>query len=775
MIQDVVFSVIPSYSDLNRDYRFNEKDGNTYHFQDMYKLGFDFNLEPNNDSFAMGKGSGMIAYYRPLVVIGKIHPIIQLYNAQSKPLQEIRVNSPASNVFLEVLPNDDVICVTDSGDIFTYSSFKEIKKYSISSFYPNCFIMKAAFYEDGVVCALSDGNIINVKNFDKPEVMQHFNDYGKPDAMFAIPPSKSYTDSTIVMLCENGHLYVLDDRRYYEMELPRPVIYVAASYSYTKIAILLDDLTLIVANQSLDKIIYQTKVNDEGLTGFTMMAWIGDICPAIAMDGAVILGTEDTESPIEFYEKPLLFSEIDSVYVLSNGQSYRISYVPDNVAMILNKNSESVGHQLCEIFDKRLTEPFIEKISNIDGIQKAIKDLIETAEYLSDTKAQTFYVATACFANTYSNRQGGSIIGKVNERLRVLNALYDIGIPTTSKQLDAIGIDNTLLRLCHHGKHNLALKIAEFTKHSTQKIVDDLVSVVIDTTSDDSMVLPQLQLDYIRPSFAADYALKANRPQLAIIFSDLEKNKSRKSMLFARMEQWTQALQYAAETCDSSCLLAVLQMALQSRTNPDTVNQSIALCESAVHMLMKMPSLTSPQRLRQILESIPQNLPQRDVLRTFDLVQSKFQDTLDSCTSLKKLRDIQEQIINETGDKSILGLSLYSTLRTLILKDSQKYVNMLVKGIGLDSKRVTALYFETYVSNKRWASLKNFGINKKDLWPQIIMILKQESPQLAMNFIDEIGASDQKAKAQLISDLENGRFDPSVITESKPYCNVFNS
>ena len=773
MIQDIVYSAIPSYSDLSFNYRFNEKDGNTYNFQDMFQLGFDFSLDPINDSFAMGKGSGMIAYCHVIYAIGSSHPVIQLFNAQSKPLQEIRVNSAASQLFLNVLPNDDIVCVTNLGDIFIYSSFKEIKNYSLGNFYSNCLIMKASFYDEGVVCALADGNIINVKNFDKPEIMQHFNDFGKPDAMFVIPPSKSYTENTIVMLCEKGHLYVIDDKRYYEMELPMPVLYVSASYNYSKIAILLKDLTLIVTNQSLDKIIYQTKVNDEEQTNFTMMEWIGDICPAIAMDGAVILGTEDPESPIEFYEKPILFSEIDSVYVLSNGQSYRISYVPDNVAMILSKNKESIGHQLCEIFDKRLEEPFVEKISRIDGIQQAITDLIETAEYISDHKAQIFYVATACFANTYSNRLGGSIIGKVNQKLRIINALYDIGIPTTSKQLDAIGIDNTLLRLCHHGKHNLALKIAEFTKNSNQKIVDDLVSVVIDTTPDDKMVIPQLPTDYIRPSFAADYALKANRPQLAIEFLDLEKNSSHKSMLFARMGQWTKALECAAKTCDSSCLFAVLQMALQSHSNPEAVNQSIALCEAAVHLLMKVPSITSPQRLEEILHAIPQNEPQSDVLRTFNLVQSKYQDTLSNCSSLKQLRNVQEQIINETGDTSIRGLSLYDTLRNLILKDSKKHINLIVKSFKIDSKRLTILQFQTFVSNKRWASLKSFGISKKDLWPQIIMVLKREDSQLALNFIDEIGVSDPKAKAQLLSNFEKG-FEPNVLSANKPYCSIFN-
>ena len=782
MIQDLVFTDIKTYPEIIKQFTdhsdFDKKDDMTFALSEVYYLGFDFAISPKIDCFAMGRSSGMVAVYRRIIGISNTRPTIQLYDAQSKPIQSIILSSRASDCFLHVLPNDMFVCVTDRGDIITCSGSKEIAKESMGSFYPGCSVMYASFYETGVVLLLTDGNVIDVQDFKFPVIMQHFDDIGRPEAMIAIPREKSTNKATKVMLIRDGNLLVFDDRKFFEIKMKKPIISVAASYSYEKIAILLDDFTLIVCNQTLDKVIYRVKVDTNDMTDFLMMDWVGDIAPAIALKDAVVLGTKDEHSPVIFVTgNSAIFGDCDSVYILTQTQSYRISYVQDNVATTLDKYVESDSATLCNIFDNRLTEPFVEKLSAISNIAQTITDLIDTAEFVKDKNAQVFFVAAACFANAFSNRGRGNIIGKVNERLRIMNALYEIGMPITAMQLTKLSTDDLLCRLCQRGKHNLAFEIAKFMKYKISNIADDLVMKVIDTTTDDSSVISQLPLDLIRPSFAADYAMKVDRKQLAIMFSELETDMSRKSLLFAKMEQWNQALQAASETCDSSCLMGVLQTALQSSANESSVDEAIASCESAVHMLMKVPSLTTPERLGTILEKIPPNLPAADVLRTYNLFQSKFTLTIESCYSLKKLREAQEAYIDKTGDKSIQNMSLNDTLRTLILNDRKQDAKAIAKKCSVDSKRLTSLKFETYVMNKKWAALKRFGAKKKrrDLWPNIITAFRQENERLAKEFIDEIGVIDQKAKVQILADFENGGYKPKEVENLKPTCCVFNS
>lgn len=777
MIKDLVYSNVKTFQELTEDYEFQTIDDLAFLRQDLFPLGFLNAIEPTRHCYSMGKSSGIIAISRESLSIGKSHPIIEIYSAQSEKLADVSMKCYGSQAFVHVLPNDDVIAVSDSGTISRISYLKEYEITTINI--PDLLINAALFYDGGVVISTSDGNIIDVENYDTPNIMQHFENIARPRNMIAIPPSKSNTESLIIMFLDNGHLFVMDDRRYYEMKLSKYVLSIAASYDYSKIAILLDDFTIIVANQALDQIFYQTQIDLNDMEDFQMMTWIGNTVPAISFKGAVILGTEDPSSPVFFVEgSPYLFMEIDSVYAITENEGFRILAVPESAFKILNKYlvERSEGVQLCEIFDNRLTEPFVERLTAIENIPKAVSDVIETAEFVSGRDSQSYFVAVACFVNSYSNKGKGTIIGDVIHKVRVTCCLHEIGIPITIKQLEELDNATLLMRICRREKFDLAYKLADFLGVPKHIVADEQVRHAINTISDDGQVVSSLNLDSIRPSFSAELAWQAGRSDLGVMFAELELDYAKRAVLLARMSQWQKAVNAAADTCDSSSLLSVIEMALNSQSE-ESVNQAIAQCEPAVRILMRLPRMTSPVRLGNILDKIPQNVPASDAVRTFKCVQSKFTAGLDCASNFKKLAECQNEIAAKTGDISVNNKSFNDTLRNFFKRGDDDGAVQFAKKFGVDEKRVDALHFSYCVKEKDWFSLKRFGLKKsrRDMWPQILSVMRTEAPSIAKEFLDGIGQIDQKYKTSMTQEYDNGHYTTKEMGVMKPIANIFNS
>lgn len=777
MIKDLVYSNVKTFGELTEDYEFQTIDDMAFLRKDMFPLGFLNPIEPTQNCYSMGKSSGMIAISRENYGIGASHPYIEYYDARSEKLGGISMKSNGNLAFVHVLPTDEIIAVSDSGTVSRISYGVETVISTLNL--PNLLINAAAFYDGGVVVSTSDGNIIDIENYDKPNIVQHFDNIARPRCMTAIPPSKSNTESIIIMFLDNGHLFVIDDRRYYEMKLSKYVLAIAPSYSYSKIAILLEDFTIIVANQALDKIYYQTQIDLNDMEDFQMMTWIGDIVPALSFNGAVILGTEDPSSPVFFVDgSPYLFMECDSIYSITQTESFRIVAVPNNVFKVLNKYlvERSDGVKLCEIFDNRLTEPFVEKLSAINDVPSAINDIISTAEFVTDKASQAYFVAVACFVNSYSNKGRGTMIGEVCRKLRVANCMLEYGVPITSKQLDEIDSTTILQRLCKRKQFEVAYNLAKFLNVPEQVVSDEQVKYTVKFNSDDGSVIGSLPLDKIRPSFAAEYSWQIGRPNLGIMFAELETDYSKKAILLAKMDQWDKAINAAADTCDSSSLLSVLSLSLE-KGNEEIVNTAIANCEPAVRVLMRLPRMTTPVRLGVILDKIPPTIPAMDAVRTYKTVQSQFTSGLECANTLKKLKDMQNELAARSGDQSIVGKSLNETLRSFFKKGDEDGAYQFGKKLGMDEKRVDALLFAYYVKTKDMYALKRFGMKKsrKEMWPQITMILKRENTNLAREFIDSIASIDPKMKMSMQQDFENGKFAPRDIESMKPLSCIFNS
>lgn len=712
----------------------------------------DFSIEPFVDVFAMGKLTGLIAYWRQKLSSYKIRPVVKVYDQNSNLVSSIYLDYECYSVDLHVFMNDNVGILTDDGAVLIYEQTQQIKLTKILKF---CFVLAAKFYETGVVIMASDGNIYECEHFEKTSVICDTKSTEKPRAFEIVPPQYSYTNGVICFtVSQDGDFSIFSKKGSYGIKFDSPVRTIALSALYHYIAILLENSTLIVYDIEFTQEIYRVTVDFSIFDNFLCLRWLGESAPvAVFQDGLMFLSSDGTSPCWTFTGTCLAFTEIDSVFIQTQSESYRLVEVPATVSNVLSSMVTSDGGKLCQIFDERFTNPVLEAMENID-VETARQECIDTALFSLNEQSQAFFLNAAELAGNTNQLEKAILRAKILRTLR-----NECSMPLTNKQYEQLPIDMLGKRLCARHLHVIAAKIFERLGESTSDISESFSRYLIDNILDDDECLSNIQShDFIQILFAASYAVKKGRMNLAKNLTEKEKSYVNRATLYSLLSDWQSAFEASAESCDSSSMFQVLATAI-GYNDKTLVNQCIAENQTMSYFLMRVSSLIQPDRLRSILELAQTAGGEGENLLMY-FMSFNPDNANKNVSNLVKLKELQKVIGADIHDNAIVGMSFNNTIRRLAKSYLPETAALLAKESDVDEKQWERIFVVTLIEEKLYRKAAEYVCvkNKRWLWDICTFtLMRTVGKSDALTFIQHCEAVDTKAaqKLKVVAESDN--------------------
>ena len=772
-----------------------------FQWEELQSEAFEFLFLPSTERFRMGRGSGLISRDTSNFFVSRAKPQVHLFDSTKKRIGEVIIDHECNNAKSQILSDDSLCSVTDDGFFYKIKNGIVTHEVDLRLDKSQQYVMDADFWDDGFCCLLTDGDLILIKNFKRAGMkrMANLGNVECPLGFFVIPPEKALSNQTTVfVLLREGLLYIVTEDKTSKLDIPG-IIRIAPSASFSKIAYLWkkdEILSLSVVSSDFSKVIYTNEiediVNDDDIQN---ISWVGDAAPLICFKGNIML-VDDIFNDINGHciwklddeeSYPYGFTDTDSCLIITSGPVYRLRNTPLNVFDIFDHEKErNPARNLCIIYDNRITNPPIQLLGSFgDLLNDAAKDCADAAEYFSDIPIQQFFLSAACFAYTFL-KSTKSLYDSII-RVKIINMIKNhTKIPITCDQIFDIGINALLDKLIARKYFNLAINISNLIHLPSKPIKDRYIDEIIKTTSDDYQCLNKIK-EFSQNTFyyAAQSAVRFKRKELALEFCKLEPRFSKKALIYKLVEEWSEALNNAEESCDSSTMINVIDSLLRENQYYEAINIAIASNEQALMFIVSNTTFIKGDRVNAIMKLIDPKSTFIDAKYRAQINDSEIPDLLESPLEkliIQKDNDsskntrislpkIQEDLTTTKGI-NLNGMSFNETIRALLDINDFKIAFDVAKAVNYPRKTVAVIAIKHLSKKGRWSSLKDF-ISKdewKELWPFVIHIAyRYNNEHYAKQFADEFRIK----KKGIPENIDASKYSPSSLSELPSYHNLF--
>lgn len=754
-----------------------------FSFEPTNAIFFDFLFSASSQNFSMGKGAGALGYVHSFSCGDVTTNKVTLYDTKSQKIKEIVVKHKCHNLFIHVLPNDDLVVVTDDGYVFVYNRGILISTVNIT-LEENEIIIMTGFSDVNVAFLTSNGNIYDIDNFQKIEKLKMIVINDTIKEMFVIPKKNSKLKMTILYILDNsGILKIISKDFGYDIKLNKKILNVGLSENYNFLAFIDEDLKVSVGTFDLSNIIYEKETQPSEFEKVINICWIGDMFPVVCFVGGVAAIINDSEGltfwPIESdNDASFGFTDCDSCFISTCRQNYILKYLPQNVTEIFTSyNIFDSGSFLINIYSNRKNEPAIQQLGKIN-IEEAVKEILNAVEYISDQSAQSLLLNSVCFGLSYRRQLNlNNLFIESLSRLRILNYIHSTtGIPITNKQIYSIGINSVIERLMNREFHFVAVKISSLIGKPFNYIINDYIDLVIRTVSNDSTCFKLLSenknIDYY---YAALSAINAGRESLALELCSLEPIFSKKAKIYAKLNYWKEAFQNIVLCCDTSALYEVLIQAL-SQKDQDLICPAITSSEISCRFLMDNLNLIDRNYIEKVFKEIKINFNYYDVRLRYNIKNNPNFICFESLLPLKNF----QTYVNSQNSQAMVGPTLNETIRRLIFNLKEEEAYKLAESCGLSKRNVMILSIKYYAKQKQWDKLNQIASDKKnkDLWSLILELISANTKdnKIINEFLNTISNIDLKKSQAFRNQLDNNEYTPSMLLQKNSYnSNLFSS
>ena len=328
------------------------------------------------------------------------------------------------------------------------------------------------------------------------------------------------------------------------------------------------------------------------------------------------------------------------------------------------------------------------------------------------------------------------------EKLRVLNAVrdYKIGLPLTYTQYEHLKVERLIQRLINRREYLLAIRLSEFLRLPTRKIIVHWASQKVrNSTTDEDSILTAIVTKLatkrgISFEAIARVAYDEGRSQIATKLLNHESRAGRQVPLLLSMTEDELALDKAIASGDTDLILIVLlhlkqtlPLALFFRTLTDRP-LATALVESSAQAqdrsLLKDLYYQDDRRLdgANLLfsEGLAQTAPQTKIDKLKLGAKLLVDNTKDSTSSLtfrtlqeaQSLIRIQASLDNDLPPDSpanYSGLSLNQTIHQLVLHSQIKRAHKLASDFHLSPKIYDWVRLRALVAARNWGELEDIA------------------------------------------------------------------
>ncbi|KAK3809948.1 MAG: Vps16, N-terminal region-domain-containing protein [Benniella sp.] len=572
-----------------------------YRKQEIYTMLWD-GVDLSKFMVAVAPFGGPIALVRDdrkVLLLQKQQPIkpsIYLYTSSGKLLETIQWDK-GRIVGMGWTEAEQLLCVFDDGIVRMYNILGESTQFSLGKVAKDR-IIDVQIWGTGLVALTGNFQLVSVTNFDEPTpiLLADPEIHEPPHSWAIIPPKYTLSRHVEVLLAVNSTILVVDgtvevrDERLQQGPFAR----MAVSPNGKFLALFTSEGKLWVVSTDFQKSL--SEFETKSMIPPLQLAWCGTDSVILYWEKIVLMvGPFGGWIKYTYDDAIHLVPEIDGVRVISSEKCEFLQKVPDvteNIFKIGSTTPAAMLYDALDSFEKRLSKAD-ENIRSIRlELSDAVEACIEAAGHEFSHVYQRLLLKAASFGKSFLEINNADSFVEMCRILRVLNAVryYEIGIPLTYEQYQQLSPDTLIDRLICRHQYLLAIRICEYLKVRTDRILIHWACSKIKKSSEDEDTICRMVVEKLANKPGLSYseiamtAHKVGRSKLATMLLDYEPRAGDQVPLLMSMEQDELALNKAIESGDTDLVYYVL-LHLKRKLNPQEFMRVIIKKPLAVSLL----------------------------------------------------------------------------------------------------------------------------------------------------------------------------------------------
>ncbi|OHT02373.1 hypothetical protein TRFO_30570 [Tritrichomonas foetus] len=517
-----------------------------------------------------------------------ITKIISLYDPSLNFIKNIELTESLQDFYLTA--DEMLVVVYNTPSIAVYDQRGHQILYKLLSDQQE-FIVASAFWEHGIFIATFAGNVYHVFDFSKLIITKYATDeknvpnitYGvvlPPKAgshgpiFWGVIPSESDENQSCIVCVQKNNIKVIE---YGEKVLS---IQYCGDFSMSMVQ---TPNSVDVCDEYLRCVNARLLTNDLGVR---KACWCGNSTILIVTnDGLKMIGQSTQPIKFQITSECFPFTDVDGARVVTKSNITYIREASDVPLDFIKKNMKSPAIKLFATVsvpeDFAKSDP-LETLRDV--MDQAINGLLEASTFFRKPSfiKQLLGIVTR-YKGECKNYNSEKYLNVISN-YRVISQLAEspVNMPLTVAQLSNLGNERLLVRLCNRYLHFIANRVAEYLNMQTEIVGTHWAHCLIYSHSKNDEILKKLKLmesnidrvelatcSFELASKLDDFELSMEKEKLALALLKSVPAKSRTVPLLIKRGEWSDAVEAAVDSNDSSLLVYVLKSATEQ--NQDSI------------------------------------------------------------------------------------------------------------------------------------------------------------------------------------------------------------
>ncbi|KAI8983029.1 Vps16, N-terminal region-domain-containing protein [Pilobolus umbonatus] len=672
-----------------------------------------------------------------------IKPIIYIYTSAGKLIEQIQWDK-GRIVSLGWTDQEKLVVVTEDAIVRLYTLHGEYTQFSLGKDAKNDGVIDCQIWSGGLIAMTGKYQLVSVTNFDEPQpkLMAEVKLDEPPQSWTVIPPQFTLSRHVEVLIAVGLTILVVDSKEASDQHLTQgPFTKMVVSPNGKFLALFTLDGKLWVVSTDFQKNLseYSTKSKIPP----QQLVWCGTDSVVLYWDKIVLMVGPFGDWIKYTYEDPIyLASEIDGVRIISNEKCELLQKVPTSTENIFKIGSTEPAAMLFDALDhyERKSPKADENIRSIKAeLIDAVDSCIEAAGFEFQNYYQRSLLKAASFGKCFLDNYNANSFVDMAQSIRVLNAVrfYDIGIPLTYVQYKRLGPEVLIDRLINRNHHLLAIRIAEYLKLRTNKILIHWACEKIKSSTEDEEAICRTIVDKLSKKPGLSYAEiaktahDAGQTRLATKLLDYEPRAADQVPLLISMEEDETALIKAIDSGDTDLVYLVIfhlkrklplgEFFRMINNKPMAANLLEVYCKEQDTELLKDFYYQDDRRIDGANIVLAEGFNEMNIserIKKLKIAGKTYSEHRDRTFEAKavdeavKLLQFQLTLEKDSG-QSYTGLSISDTIYKCTTQGQHNKASKIKTDFKVPDKRFWWIKLRALVEVRDWENLEKFSKSKK--------------------------------------------------------------
>ncbi|RHZ79068.1 hypothetical protein Glove_152g21 [Diversispora epigaea] len=672
-----------------------------------------------------------------------VKPTIYLYTSAGKLIEQLQWDK-GRIITMGWTDSEQLIVVLEDGVIRLYDIHGEYTQFSLGKEAKDHSVIDCQIWGTGLVALTGNFKLVALTNFEeiRPRLMADPGLNEPPHSWAVIPPQYTLSRHVEVLLATGSTILTVDAKEAQDQLLQQgPFTKMAVSPNGIFLALFTSDGKLWVVSTDFQKNLSEFATKSQ--VPPQQLVWCGTDSVVLYWDKIVLMvGPFGDWIKYSYDDSIYLIPEVDGVRVISSDKCEFLQKVPnatEEIFKIGNTVPPAILFDALDHFEKG--SPKADE--NIRIIRPVLADAVDTCIEAAGHEFNQYWqralLKAAAFGKAFLESYNADRFVSMCQTLRVLNSVryYEIGIPITYAQYSKLTPDVLIDRLINRHHHLLALRVCEYLKMRTDRVLIHWACEKIKKSTDDEETICRMIVDKLanKPGLSyaeiAKTAYNVGQPKLATRLLDYEPRAADQVPLLMSMQEDELALIKAIESGDTD--LVYLVMLHLKRKLPlgeffRIINNKLMAC-NLLEVYCKEQDLKlltdfyyqDDKRVEMANITILESYEKKDLeskINKLKVALKWYQDDKEHAFEAKaideniKLLQAQSQLEKDLN-LPLIGLSLSETIHKCITSNNSGKANKLKSDFKIPDKRFWWIKLKALVEMRDWDELDKLAKSKK--------------------------------------------------------------